>query len=104
MADDIRIASSEPLQIFGLDELDSVDNMGFNGIGGPVGEHTQLISPNCSTFDSGSMNAFVVPPTWEAQVEILEKIIQVLGGQGQNSRIISKFLKPGTPLLRILES
>ena len=63
MADDIRTASSEPLQIFGLDEHDSVDNMGFNGIGGPVGENTQLLSPNCSTFDSGSMNAFVVPPT-----------------------------------------
>ncbi|KAH7409031.1 hypothetical protein BKA64DRAFT_386033 [Cadophora sp. MPI-SDFR-AT-0126] len=63
MADDIRIASSDPLQIFGLDENDGVDNMDFGGISGPVGEDTHLVSPSCSTFDNDAMHAFVVAPT-----------------------------------------
>ncbi|KAK0109541.1 hypothetical protein ONS95_002229 [Cadophora gregata] len=63
MADDIRTASSEPLQIFGIDDHESVDNMGFGGICGRVSEQTQLVSPNCSTFGADAMSPFVVGPT-----------------------------------------
>ncbi|KAH7306140.1 hypothetical protein BKA65DRAFT_578295 [Rhexocercosporidium sp. MPI-PUGE-AT-0058] len=63
MADDIRTATSEPLQIFGLDEHEPVENLAFNNISGSVTEENHLVSPSCATFDSDSLSQFMVTPT-----------------------------------------
>ncbi|KAH6694831.1 hypothetical protein BKA61DRAFT_662767 [Leptodontidium sp. MPI-SDFR-AT-0119] len=63
MADDIRTATSEPLQIFGLDEHEAVENLAFDNIAGSVIEEPQFVSPNGATFDSGDINPFIVANT-----------------------------------------
>lgn len=63
MADDIRTATSEPLQIFGLDEHEAVENLAFDNIAGSVIEESQFVSPNGATFDSGDINPFIVANT-----------------------------------------
>lgn len=60
MADDIQTATSEPLQIFGLDEHEGVETLTFGDMGGSMIEEGQVVSPACASFDSDPLNQFIV--------------------------------------------
>ncbi|CZT51456.1 uncharacterized protein RSE6_12603 [Rhynchosporium secalis] len=63
MADDIQTATSEPLQIFGLDEHEAIETLGLNLDRDSVVEESHMLPPDFTTFDTDAMNSFMVAPS-----------------------------------------
>ncbi|KAL2068644.1 hypothetical protein VTL71DRAFT_14981 [Oculimacula yallundae] len=63
MADDIQTATTAPLQIFGLDEHEAIENLAFDSVRGSVMEESHMVSPDGTTFNTDGLNSFLVTPT-----------------------------------------